>query len=1279
MKFTHLHVHSQYSILDGAAPITQLVKKAKKDGMPAIALTDHGVMHGIKEFHCACKAADIKPILGCECYMVDDIADKKDRTNHHIILLAKNETGYRHLIKMVTVASIDGFYYKPRIDRKLLKENSEGIIVSTACLGGEIPQYLMQDNPEKAEERILWFKEIFGADFYLELQRHPNNNSWDNVWANQQKVNKYMVELAHKLDVKLIATNDSHFVNKEDAAAHDLLVCMNTGRDFDDPKRMRYTRQEWFKTTAEMREMFSDLPEAIENTNEIADKVEFFELDSTPFMPEFPIPASFATWEEYQTKFEEAELIKEFKFAEDETDAYTLSRLGGYQAILRIKFEADYLSYLTYIGAEKRYGKVLNEVQSERIIFELDTIKKMGFPGYFLIVQDFIAESRSMGVLVGPGRGSAAGAVVAYALKITNLDPLKYDLLFERFLNPDRISMPDIDIDFDDDGRQKVMNWVTEKYGADKVAHICTFGSMAAKSAIKDVARVLKLPLSETNRMTKDFPENGKLKGTYQLLEAKEKEGIDLESAAAYWKRYIEQKDINPKDFPKADVLDYFVTEIKESRRRHDRIKEDTLRYACALEGSVRQTGIHACGILIGKNPLVQHLPLMQTKGENLLNTQYDGRFVEDIGLLKMDFLGLKTLSIIKETLVNVKNSTGLDIDIDNISLSDEKTFKMFCEGGTTAIFQFESPGMKKNLRSLKPNRFEDLVAMNALYRPGPMEYIPNYIARKLGQEEVAYDHPLMEKYLSETYGITVFQEQVMLLSRRLGNFTRGESDSLRKAMGKKKLDMMAKLKAKFIEGCINNPLFMEGYEKEVNKKTFRKPEDLVEKIWKDWEAFAAYAFNKSHSVCYAFVAYQTAYLKAHYPAEFMAGILSCNLGNAEKIAIFMDECRQMGMEVLGPDVNESLSMFTVNEEGAVRFGMSGIKGAGQGAVENIIAERKANGKYKDIFDFAERVNLSAVNKKTWESLAYSGGFDNLDSFKREDYFSQDNVNDKTTFINKIINYGHQIKLDREESANSLFGDTEDHELSIKKPEPAPCETWSNIYRLNQERDLIGIYISDHPLNLFKYQVAALFDTRLKEFEHLENFLEKSITTGGIITNINERLTKNNVPFGLVTIEDHNGSFEFAIFGEKWAEFRGHCSLDVAVMIKGKSERRRSDPNTIDFRINELIHLSTVNERYIKGLHITLPYKSVTSQFVDLLYDMLHSGVANEDVKRLKFTIVNDKNGDKINLISGNFSLFLSKDLLDKLSEITILVDDEESNLEDKSQKEIPLKFALNS
>jgi len=1222
--------------------------------MPAVALTDHGVMFGVKEFHATCKAEGIKPLLGFEGYMVSDLANKKDRTNNHIVLIAKNRTGYKNLLKLATVANIDGMYYKPRIDRKLLEQHSEGVIVSTACLGGEIPQLIMMGQIEEAEQRVLWFKNIFKDDFYLELQRHPNNNPWDNVWSNQQLVNKHMLEISKKTGVKVVATNDSHFVNKEDAEAHDLLVCMSTGKDYDDPNRMRYTHQEWFKTTEEMKELFSDIPEAISNTEEIANKVEFFELNSSPIMPEFPIPESFATWEEYLTKFEQSELVHEFKFAETDTDEHTIERLGGYSNILRIKYEADYLSYLTYKGAKERYGDTLNEVQSERLAFELDTIKKMGFPGYFLIVQDFIAEARNMGVLVGPGRGSAAGAVVAYCLKITSIDPIKYDLLFERFLNPDRISMPDIDIDFDDDGRQLVLDWVTHKYGQDKVAHICTFGTMAAKSSIKDVARVLKLPLSETIRMTKDFPENGKLKHAYQLLKEKESEGQNLENAAQYWKNYLKKKDINKKAFPPVEVLDFFVNEIGDARKTHDRVKEDTLKYACSLEGSVRQSGVHACGILIGKDPLVEHIPLMPTKGEELLNTQYDGRFVEDIGLLKMDFLGLKTLSIIKETLINIKDSQGIDVDIDNVPLDDEKTFELFCNGGTTAIFQFESPGMKKNLKSLKPNRFEDLVAMNALYRPGPMEYIPNYINRKHGIEKVSYDHPLMEKYLDDTYGITVFQEQVMLLSRHLGNFTRGESDSLRKAMGKKKLDMMAKLKVKFIDGCLNNPAFMEGYNNEVDKKAYKKPEDLIDKIWKDWEAFAAYAFNKSHSVCYADVAYRTAYLKAHYPAEFMAGILSCNLGNAEKIAIFMDECRQMRLNVLGPDVNESMSKFSVNAEGHLRFGMEGIKGAGTAAVINIIEERKANGKYKDIYDFAERVNLHAVTKKTWESLAISGGFDSLGDFKRSQYFSVEAGTDMP-FLSRLINYGNQMKLDKQEMSNSLFGDMMENNDTIKQPTPAFCMDWTDLHKLKQEKELIGIYLSAHPLDMFKHHIKAFFNTSLKDMSDLEALEGKHITTGGIITSVEERMTKNGKPFGKITVEDHFGSFEHAFFGDEWInKYKNVCVEDLAVMIVGKVEHKRWGDMSLFFNVTDIQMLSTVSEERVNGLTINLPVDCITNDLIDLLSDTFAMGQDAKDGKRLKINVINHETGDKIKLQSGKISLRLERDFLDALSAITI-------------------------
>lgn len=1264
MSFTHLHVHTQYSILDGAAPISEIVKKAKNDGMSAVAITDHGAMYGVKEFHQTCKKQGIKPLLGCEAYMVDDLSQEKDRSNYHIILIAKNKTGYGNLLKMVTMANVDGFYYKPRIDRKILREHSEGIIVTSACLGGEIPRLIQRGNIEEAERRILWFKEIFGGDFYLEMQRHPNNNPWDDVWGNQQLVGKHLLELSEKLEVKIVASNDTHFVNEQDAIAHDLLVCISTGKDIDAPNRMKYTRQEWFKTTAEMKALFSDIPEAVNNTQEVADKVEEYELDAAPIMPEFPIPESFGTMQEYKARFD-ASLVAEFKFSEEETDEKVIERLGSFDKMLRVKFEADYLEFLSYNGAKKHYGDKLNKEIDERLRFELDTIKKMGFPGYFLIVQDFIAEARKMGILVGPGRGSAAGSVVAYCLEITTIDPMKYDLLFERFLNPDRISMPDIDIDFDDDGRSLILDWVAQKYGKDKVAHICTFGTMAAKSSIKDVARVLKLPLDETNAVTKRFPENKKLRNVYRLLTEHEGKSKNLDKALEYWRTFFKtNKAINEKKYPEIEVFSFLAKELSDARAKQDRTKEETLKQACALEGSVRQSGVHACGVLIGKDPLVEHIPLITTKDEDLLSTQYDGRFVEDIGLLKMDFLGLKTLSIIKETLINIKHSKGVDVDIDHIPFDDKKTFNLFCKGDTTAIFQFESPGMKKHLKSLMPNRFEDLVAMNALYRPGPMEYIGDYIARKHGRKNVVYDHPMMEKYLRETYGITVFQEQVMLLSRHLGQLTRGESDSLRKAMGKKKLEEMAKLKVKFLAGCLANPDFMEGYETGADKQKYTKAEDLAEKIWGDWEAFASYAFNKSHSVCYADLAYRTAYLKAHHPAEFMAGVLSRNLGNADKIAFFMDECRQMGLNVKGPDVNESMSKFAVNEKGEIRFGMEAIKGTGSAAVVNIIEERKANGNYKDIYDFAERVNLTAVTKKTWESLAISGSFDSLSKYKRAEYFSKDSADD-LSFISKLIKYGQQMKTDKEEMVNSLFPEMM-AEATVKRPTPAPCEDWTVLHELKQERKLIGIYLSGHPLDQFKYQMEALFNVSIEELNHLDKLEGRIITTGGIITKVSEGLTKKAKPFGRVLVENHFNSYELAFFGDDWMKFKNLCREDLSVMIKGEVSRRDWGDHSLQFKVTSIDLLSTISDKHIKTLSIDVPLRSINGTLVDVLSEILNKAKKKRKGKQVRIRIFDEKNGERINLLSGTLLVDIENDLLKELSQIRL------NGLENE-----PLCFAL--
>lgn len=1238
-KFTHLHVHSQYSILDGAAPISALVSKAKNDGMEALALTDHGNMFGIKEFHEACKGAEIKPILGVEAYLVDDLT-KKDKTNYHIILLAKNETGYKNLLKLVSIANIQGMYYKPRIDKAALEKHHEGLIVSSACLGGEVNRTLMNEGLEAAEQKILWYKSIFKDDFYLELQRHPTNDPRlkGEIFENQKYVNAELLKFGEKYNIKVIATNDVHFTNEEDAAAHDLLICLNTGKDIDDPSRMRYTQQEWFKTTEEMYTLWADNPQVLQNTMEIVEKVEYYELDRNPIMPEFPIPEDFGTMELYKERFPEADLKEEFE---------RYDQLGGYSSVLRIKLESDYLKYLTYEGSKKRYGEEgFAGAVLERVDFELNTIKQMGFPGYFLITQDFINAARGEGVLVGPGRGSAAGAVVAYALGITNVDPLKYNLLFERFLNPDRISMPDIDIDFDDDGRQWVLNWVTDKYGQDKVAHICTFGTMAAKMAMKDVARVLKLPLDEANRLTKEFPENGKLARAYQVITDLEKETGSLEKATdkIRQERNKARKEDNGKEELKREVQIFIAEEIANARATNNQTEIDTLNFASTLEGSVRQTGVHACGILIGKNPLDEHIPLMPTKEEELFTTQYDGRYVESIGLLKMDFLGLKTLSIIKEALANIKLSRGLDIDIEAISFEDRNTFDLFSRGETTAIFQFESPGMKKHLRSLQPNRFEDLVAMNALYRPGPMEYIPDFIERKHGRKKVEYDHPLMEEYLEESYGITVFQEQVMLLSRVLGNFTRGQSDTLRKAMGKKKLKLMDELKVLFVEGCLKNEDFVKGCEAEK-----KDPNELIEKIWKDWAAFASYAFNKSHSVCYAYVAYQTGYLKAHFPAEFMAATLSRNLSNITEVTKLMEECRRMGANVLVPDVNESFARFTVNQDGDIRFGMAAIKGVGESAVDHVIAEREANGPYKDIFGFVERVNLSTVNKKNIENMVMAGCFDSFTDIKRHQYFETDN--EGLTFIDQLVRYGNLVK--NQESSNTLFGNDSSYQSAQKAPDIPGGEPWPPLEKLNKEKELIGIYLSSHPLDDFKLEIENFAKHKLSDLQDLNKLYNKQVCVAGLVTEVKHLMTKTGRPFGALTIEDYSDSYRFMLFGKDYEEYRNYLYEGYSLLIKGTVQENtwKKDVRELEFKLKAINLLANVREELVKNLSLKMEASEVTEDIIDKLYDQASK---SKGKAHLSFQISDEGEGTKLEMFSRNTMVDVSNELLDFLDKNSI-------------------------
>lgn len=1192
MSFTHFHVHSQYSILDGAASVSGLVDKAVADGMPAIALTDHGNMFGVKLFYDQCSKKGIKPILGVEGYVARvSLYNKEkeiDRSGEHLILLAKNMQGYKNLVRLCSIAYTDGFYYRPRIDKKLLEECKEGLIVSSACLGGEICQKIMRGDIAGAEETARWYQNLFGEDYYLEIMRHPSGDAKQDaeIYQNQEKCNPEILRIGKKLGIKVIATNDVHFLNEEDAEAHDLLICLNTGKDLDDPNRMRYTRQEWFKTTAEMERLFADVPEALTNTQEIVDKVENYSLDSDPIMPVFPIPESFGKEEDYLEKISEEDLKKEFG------DRY--DRLGGdYRKILRIKFETDYLASLTWIGAEKRWPEGIREDIRERIDFEIATIKTMGYPGYFLIVQDFIRAAREMGVIVGPGRGSAAGSVVAYCLGITNIDPVKYDLLFERFLNPDRISMPDIDIDFDDDGRQQVMEWVTEKYGQDKVAHIVTFGSMAAKMAIKDVARVLKLELSESNRLAKMVPEVPK-----------------ITLAKAY------------KENP----------ELLKEKKSHNPLVVKTLELAEVLEGSVRQTGIHACGVIISRDPLIEHIPVMPTKGESLLTTQYDGHFVEPIGLLKMDFLGLKTLSIIKVCLENIKKSKQISVDIDNVSLEDEETFALFSRGETTGLFQFESPGMKKHLRALQPNRFEDLVAMNALYRPGPMEYIPKFIARKHGREPIEYDHPMMEPYLKDTYGITVYQEQVMLQSRALGNFTRGMSDSLRKAMGKKQIKEMDKLKNRFIDGCNNNPEFVAGCKekgKDVNA--------LVEKIWGDWEAFASYAFNKSHSVCYAYVAYQTGFLKAHYPAEFMAANLSCNLSQIEKVTIFMDECKRMGLNVLAPDVNESDNDFTVNRKGDIRFGMAAIKGVGEGAVEKIIEERSLNGPYKDVFDFFERIDYRTVNKKALENIITAGGLDSFGMHRGQFFFMADG---HTTLLENLINYGQKKQLDSEKMQMSLFGGMDGYE--VIKPALPLCEPWTDIEKARNEKELIGIYLTSHPLDPYKMEIKMMC-TPLEELNtQFASFKDKQITIAGIIVAIREGKTKKGNDYGIITIEDFSGSYELAFFGEDYIKYRNYFILETAIFVRGRvQEKRWGTQGELTLSVTSMDLLSAIGEQLIHSITLHIDVEKLNREAIHEIHELF---VCKSGELPL-YVVLHDRKGHRVKMFSRTCKITRSKDL----------------------------------
>ena len=1188
--FVHLHVHTYYSILDGQSSIKKLVDKAIGNGMKGMAITDHGDMFGIKEFHDIVNGVNkgrkkegkepFKPIFGCEMYVArygpkEQKNGKEDQGGYHLIVLAKNYQGYKNLIKLVSRSWTDGYYMRPRTDHADLEKYHEGLIVCSACIAGEVPKKILNGDIEGARKSIEWHQRVFGDDYYLELQRHevkdPSIRANRETFPLQQQANKVLIELAREYGIKLICSNDSHFVDQENAEAHDHLLCLSTNKDLDDPTRMLYSKQEWFKTREEMNEVFADVPEALSNTLEILDKVEFYSLDHDPIMPFFPIPEDFGTEEQLRQKYTEEDLYKEFTTDENgqnplpaEEGEKKIKKLGGYDKLYRIKFEADYLGKLAYEGAAKRYGSPLPKEVDDRVRFELHIMKTMGFPGYFLIVQDFINSARDeLGVMVGPGRGSAAGSVVAYCLGITKIDPLKYDLLFERFLNPDRISLPDIDTDFDDDGRGRVLKWVEDKYGHENCAHIITYASMATKNSIKDVARVEKLPLPISNALCKAIPD-------------RLPDGMKM-------------------NLPNAIKC---TPELREAEASSDPVLANTIKYAKMLEGTVRGTGIHACGFIICRDPISDWVPVSTADDPDFKDTktnctQYDGHVIESTGLIKMDFLGLKTLSEMKEACAVIKQTRGIDVDLDNIPIDDPKTYELYQQGRTIGTFQFESAGMQKHLRDLKPTVFEDLIAMNALYRPGPMEYIPSFIRRKHGEEPITYDIPIMEKYLKDTYGITVYQEQVMLLSRLLANFTRGESDALRKAMGKKKKDIVDAMKPKFIEGGQKN-----GYDPKV-----------LDKIWGDWEAFASYAFNKSHAACYSWVAYQTAYLKANYPAEFMAAIMSRRRDQITEITKLMDECKQMDIKTLGPDVNESYQKFGVNKKGEIRFGLAAIKGMGDGAAQAIIDEREKNGPYKSIFDFAQRVSFANVNRKAYESLALSGGFDSF-GIRREDFFAQNSKGE--VFLDTLVRYGQLYQQEKQQMQNSLFGGFDEGIEIATPPIPKSDTRWSDIERLNKERDLVGIYLSAHPLDEYKVILDNLCNTKCNELESVKSSNDREdVVVGGIVTAVRTGFTKTGKPFGIVTLEDFEGSGELALFGEDWGDKSGFFSIGASIYVTALVKARfqyqgnGNGNGPKELKIQSVEYLQTIKDKAIDRITISMNTDLLNEQIVAELQEFI--------------------------------------------------------------------------
>ena len=1186
MSFVHLHVHTQYSILDGQASIENLFNRAEELGMPGLAITDHGNMYGVKEFFkYAAKHPSVKPIIGCEIYVSKGDHRVKEKGYYHLILLAKNYNGYKNLMKIVSTGHLEGMYYKPRVSHEVIEKYHEDLICSSACMAGEIPRMILAGDIAGAEKAIEWHKRVFKDDYYLEVMLHKTEVPGLSleVYEKEKEYDEVIFDLAEKHGVKVIATNDAHFVRKEDGPAHDRLICLTTNAYIDDPDRLRYTQQEYLKSEEEMAALFPGHPEVITNTLEICDKVESYSIDRGHVLPKFQIDPDFLAGIDNQ--------LEKYK---DVIDAGRCDEKGNDRGE-EFRYSVAFLCHLCYKGAHERYGETLNQETSERLDFELKTISRMGFPDYFLIVQDYIAAARAHGISVGPGRGSAAGSAVAYCLGITNLDPIKYDLLFERFLNPERVSMPDIDVDFDDDGRYRVIQYVQDHYGVDHVSHVITFGTMAAKGAIKDVARISRLPLDESNRLTKMIPD--KPITVTETSEVELKEGEEPENGERVIEKDGKRYKIVKKDSDKKPTLKNcvkYVPELKNEYENGSPLVREVLNYALQLEGCIRQVGIHACAMIIGRGNLTDYIPITlgvdKATDQKVWVSQYEGSFIEDVGMLKMDFLGLRTLSIIKICLAEVKKRFGIDIDIEKIPIDDPKAYEIYSNGDTKSVFQFESPGMMEWLQKLHPERFEDLIAMNALYRPGPMDYIPSFVARKRGEEPITYDLPAMEEFLKETYGVTVYQEQVMLISQKVAGFSKGKADKLRKAMGKKKIDILQSLYNDFIEGGKKN-----GH-----------PEDVLKKIWKDWEKFASYAFNKSHATCYAWVSYQTGWLKAHYPSEFQAANLSMNKNNMAEIQAIMADCKKHRIKVLNPDVNESESNFTVNKNGDIRFGMGGMKGFGANIVDAIVAEREANGSFKDIYDFSERM-AGIVNRKAMESLVYAGAFDSF-GIERSRYFLIGS--DGLQFLDELLNYASVTKKNAEDDAASLFGDAE--ELKAEKPEPPAMVGEADLLELlKKEKDMVGMYLSDHPLKRYEFELETFTSCRLSELDDLVTECEREhrqqkVFIAGFITSTEVKTSRTGKPFAKTTLEDFSGTYELALFGKDYETFMPYLTEHTAIFVEGEIREAyfsKSDDNEkttnapYKFRVKKISLLGNIGDALLSGFTIELSTPMVSADF----------------------------------------------------------------------------------